>query len=229
MMSMRELVLDFYARMDAVAKEAIDSGRLRLACEGAGCNLCCYERVDLFPVETQLLHDTVAALPDSIRSQIRRNLARYKAAVPVNLRTNDFLLKGIRQTPEHIKKISPTAFRKLEKRGVKAGRMYLRESMKGQAPCPLLVNGACSVYEFRPMSCRGWFSTNKDECGNTDRKTPSIHRIDQTPFYGVIVSMGLPIFPVVPLIEALECISIANGTSLDAILSPPLSFPGEAK
>jgi hypothetical protein len=41
--------------------------------------------------------------------------------------------------------------------------------------------------------------------------------------------MGLPIFPVVPLIEALECISIANGTSLDAILSPPLSFPGEAK
>jgi hypothetical protein len=31
-------------------------------------------------------------------------------------------------------------------------------------PCPLLVDGRCSVYEIRPLVCRGYNSTNVDAC-----------------------------------------------------------------
>ena len=31
-------------------------------------------------------------------------------------------------------------------------------------PCPLLVSGRCSVYEVRPLVCRGYNSTNVEEC-----------------------------------------------------------------
>ena len=31
-------------------------------------------------------------------------------------------------------------------------------------PCPLLVNGACSVYAARPLDCRGYNSTSLDAC-----------------------------------------------------------------
>jgi Fe-S-cluster containining protein len=33
-------------------------------------------------------------------------------------------------------------------------------------PCPLLVDGCCSVYEVRPLVCRGYNSTNVDACRN---------------------------------------------------------------
>jgi hypothetical protein len=31
-------------------------------------------------------------------------------------------------------------------------------------PCPLLVDGLCSVYEVRPLSCRGWNSPEVSRC-----------------------------------------------------------------
>lgn len=31
-------------------------------------------------------------------------------------------------------------------------------------PCPLLVDGACSVHEVRPLLCRGWTSIDRDAC-----------------------------------------------------------------
>lgn len=33
-----------------------------------------------------------------------------------------------------------------------------------QVPCPLLVDNACSVYEVRPMTCRGWNSRDARAC-----------------------------------------------------------------
>jgi len=33
-------------------------------------------------------------------------------------------------------------------------------------PCPLLVDGCCSVYEVRPLVCRGYNSTSVDACRN---------------------------------------------------------------
>ena len=33
-----------------------------------------------------------------------------------------------------------------------------------RAACPLLVDGRCSVYPIRPMSCRGWNSLDVQAC-----------------------------------------------------------------
>lgn len=38
------------------------------------------------------------------------------------------------------------------------------EILKFKAPCPLLKNGACSIYAARPMACRIYLSTKLDTC-----------------------------------------------------------------
>jgi Fe-S-cluster containining protein len=44
-----------------------------------------------------------------------------------------------------------------------AGRP-LDEPVNESVPCPLLVDGRCSVYEVRPLVCRGYNSTDVDAC-----------------------------------------------------------------
>lgn len=36
--------------------------------------------------------------------------------------------------------------------------------LKYKSPCPLLINGACSAYEARPMACRIYLSTRIETC-----------------------------------------------------------------
>ena len=36
--------------------------------------------------------------------------------------------------------------------------------LQHRSPCPLLINGKCSVYEARPMACRIYLSTNVSTC-----------------------------------------------------------------
>ena len=38
------------------------------------------------------------------------------------------------------------------------------ERKKAKIPCPLLKDNICSVYEVRPLACRGWNSTNVKDC-----------------------------------------------------------------
>lgn len=38
------------------------------------------------------------------------------------------------------------------------------EILKFKAPCPLLKNGACSIYAARPMACRIYLSTKLETC-----------------------------------------------------------------
>lgn len=42
--------------------------------------------------------------------------------------------------------------------------MNEEELAKFKAPCPLLEDGACSVYEARPMACRIYLSTRLETC-----------------------------------------------------------------
>lgn len=39
-----------------------------------------------------------------------------------------------------------------------------RERALAGVPCPLLVDGACSVHEVRPLLCRGWTSLDAGAC-----------------------------------------------------------------
>jgi hypothetical protein len=38
------------------------------------------------------------------------------------------------------------------------------ERARAGVPCPLLVDGSCSVHEVRPLLCRGWSSLDADAC-----------------------------------------------------------------
>lgn len=53
-------------------------------------------------------------------------------------------------------------------------------------PCPLLVEGSCSVYEDRPMGCRQFVSTNADAC-----RTAFEQRRGELPFVPGAANAGL--------------------------------------
>ena len=47
-------------------------------------------------------------------------------------------------------------------------------------PCPMLIDDSCSVYEVRPLACRGWNSLDVSKC-EEDHHQPERHRV--TPVY----------------------------------------------
>jgi len=46
----------------------------------------------------------------------------------------------------------------------KLGRLSDEELKISKLPCPLLINGSCSVYEARPMACRIYISMSESTC-----------------------------------------------------------------
>jgi len=58
-------------------------------------------------------------------------------------------------------------FRIIERTEVKykiTSKLNDDDILKYKAPCPLLFDGACSIYEARPMACRIYLSTNLETC-----------------------------------------------------------------
>jgi len=58
--------------------------------------------------------------------------------------------------------------------GVRAGlhRMGSTERYAQRTPCPLLLDGKCSVYEDRPIACRSWHGFDAERCSSLTEKTP---------------------------------------------------------
>jgi len=54
--------------------------------------------------------------------------------------------------------------RQTEVKYSKTSRLSENEILKFKSPCPLLKNGACSMYSARPMACRIYLSTKIDTC-----------------------------------------------------------------
>jgi Fe-S-cluster containining protein len=65
-----------------------------------------------------------------------------------------------RFSPEKIAEIQKTTLAKLNA----TSQMIEEEIAKYKSPCPLLENGACSVYDARPMACRIYLSTKIESC-----------------------------------------------------------------
>lgn len=51
-------------------------------------------------------------------------------------------------------------------------KMSARQFLHHKSPCPLLREGACTVYEARPMACRTYISSSKESC-ITEYNNPS--------------------------------------------------------
>ncbi len=70
---------------------------------------------------------------------------------------------------EHLRRsLAPEAFAALVER-VRAAEERTRglsraDRARAGMPCPLLVDGACSVHEVRPLICRGWSSLDASAC-----------------------------------------------------------------
>lgn len=60
------------------------------------------------------------------------------------------------------------------------GRSF-NDPVDQSVPCPLLVDGCCSVYEVRPLVCRGYNSTNVDAC-----RTAHGDRTARVPIFAVL-------------------------------------------
>lgn len=42
--------------------------------------------------------------------------------------------------------------------------LHSDDRLAAKMPCPLLVNGCCSVYQVRPLTCRAWNSLDETAC-----------------------------------------------------------------
>ena len=65
-----------------------------------------------------------------------------------------------RFSSEKISKLAEAA----ETKCTVTSQMTEEQISKYKAPCPLLENGACSIYEARPMACRIYLSTQLETC-----------------------------------------------------------------
>lgn len=102
-------------------------------------------------------------------------------------------------------------------------------------PCPLLVDGRCSVYDVRPLACRGYNSTSADACraahADATRLVPIFSVLkDVTDGAAVGVSQSLRRAgfndAMVDLGSALDLALTAESTFMDEILAGSLEFAG---
>lgn len=111
------------------------------------------------------LNDSILALAE----RQKMNVACHKGcqwcchqAVYANSYELHFLSEKIKTKfpPEKIAKWLKNAETKFAATSV----MDEKELAKYKAPCPVLEDGACSVYEARPMACRIYLSTKLESC-----------------------------------------------------------------
>lgn len=55
-----------------------------------------------------------------------------------------------------------------------------------QTPCIFLENGACSIYNVRPLICRAWHSLSADQCLKAFHSGDKNAEIDSTPYRNAI-------------------------------------------
>ena len=120
----------FYAHYDAYVAAVLRTGESAPAC-GRGCAHCCRHYVEsVEPFELAFLHGRIAAADE------------YPSRV-IGLHRRVSLFQSLRRAEDGDLAEDKALY-----------RYYLRG-----VPCPFLgADGACGVYEARPMSCRMFFS-----------------------------------------------------------------------
>lgn len=118
------------------------------------------------------LYSTIDELNDSITAFAERQnmkVACFKGchwcchqAVYANSYELHFLSEFLR------KNFNPEELNELAKRSVQkyavTSKLNEHDILNYKSPCPLLKDGACSVYSARPVACRIYLSTNLNSC-----------------------------------------------------------------
>ncbi|MBV5314013.1 MAG: YkgJ family cysteine cluster protein [Prolixibacteraceae bacterium] len=118
------------------------------------------------------LYEAIDGLNDSILDLAKRqqiDVACHKGchwcchqAVFANSYEMHYLASQIKRSFSEEELLS--LIRQTEVKYSKTSRLSENEILKFKSPCPLLKNGACSMYSARPMACRIYLSTKLDTC-----------------------------------------------------------------
>lgn len=157
-------VLPFFRQLDDAA---VDAAVAYVAGEGKavscrrGCSACCRAQpVPILPAEAYALLRLVESLPEPRQSQIRAAFADRVARLEASGEAEIW-----RRT---IREISPEDARA-------AAQRYFRLGLV----CPFLSDeGACGIYEHRPLVCRQYLVTSPAE----NCRDAFEHRIERVPF-----------------------------------------------
>lgn len=146
----------FYSDGYQLAQSAIEQGFT---------NTTLFSAIETLYANIDVLNDSIVALAERQKIPV----ACHKGcqwcchqAVYANSYELHFLSEKIkvRFSPENVSKLQE----RTEIKFAVSSKMSEEEVAKYKTPCPLLENGACSIYEARPMACRIYLSTKLETC-----------------------------------------------------------------
>lgn len=130
----------------AHALDAAGAKGLRASCE-RGCVSCCHQLIVMSDHEALLLAHIVSLMEPKERARVK---AALRSMLHV-LEKNGLLAEML---DSHANCFTDS------KRLVEVQRKYWELKLA----CPFLVDGACSIYEFRPLVCRQYMVSSPREC-----------------------------------------------------------------
>ncbi len=158
-----------------------------------GCSACCSQPVPIAEFEAYNLAEVVLRMPEPRRDEV---IKKFDAAIAHFARIGWF---------EKFQK-----FTSLMEEGFSE---VLLEYIREDVPCPFLLDGACSIYEDRPLVCREYLVTNPPEnCANPNSENLSVVKIPIAPSQNLLKFGQVEPFSalnIIPLILALR-LAISN-------------------
>ena len=125
-----------------------------------GCGACCRQLVPIAEEEARRIRDLIEALPEPRRTEVRRRFREARRRLD-----EAGLLEPLRGTEESDRANS-----------LSFSLTYFAQGI----PCPFLEEGACSIYNDRPLICREYLVTTP--AANCARPTPETVRCVPLPF-----------------------------------------------
>jgi Fe-S-cluster containining protein len=108
------------------------------------------------------------------------------------------------------KKSLPELIERLEKTGEEIAKLSVRDRFKAGIYCPLLKNGNCSIYEFRPMMCKSYNSRSAEQCESGGEIESYMLPLDlATAFQGTLQMVEAKMSGRIRLLEFVSALAVA--------------------
>ena len=181
-----EVVLELYRQLDEMSAKELSENGITPTCK-KGCSLCCYEHVDIFGVEAAPIVAAINKMPPEQRSRLVNRMDEYVSA---REGTDALDVLSDAEEVEALKNATRKERRAADRKQFKRSIRHRKLAWRTNTPCPFLEDGACSIYEARPFSCRSMFSQVKPvEAVYKSGKSPIV-RFDGVRFASALLQMA---------------------------------------
>jgi Fe-S-cluster containining protein len=112
----------------------------------------------------------------------------FCCAIPVEIRAPEAIYIALRLREERSSAEIDALLEKLRRRVAERRGWLSDERWARRQMCVFLQNnGRCGIYAFRPLNCRGWTSTSRDDCASESPVTPHalVHLAAQAAGHGL--------------------------------------------